>query len=189
MSEHDKQHAAHNHAHGHAAHGHAGHGHHHRNGHHSSRVISDDERQRGGYVCPMCAGVWSAEPGNCPKCGMALEPADPRGATKTQYTCPMHPEIVRDEPGSCPICGMALEPMTVSLDAGPSAELLDMTRRMIIGGVLTAPVLVLAMGGMVPGLGMLLEPCSPPRPCYGPAGRSLSAPGLRCACAARTCSP
>lgn len=157
MSEHDKQHAAHNHAHGHAAHGHAGHGHHHRNGHHSSRVISDDERQRGGYVCPMCAGVWSAEPGNCPKCGMALEPADPRGATKTQYTCPMHPEIVRDEPGSCPICGMALEPMTVSLDAGPSAELLDMTRRMIIGGVLTAPVLVLAMGGMVPGLGMLLE--------------------------------
>ncbi|MCX7428496.1 MAG: heavy metal translocating P-type ATPase [Planctomycetia bacterium] len=32
---------------------------------------------RGGanYVCPMCEGVASAEPGSCPKCGMALEPA------------------------------------------------------------------------------------------------------------------
>ncbi|MEQ9332608.1 copper-translocating P-type ATPase [Thalassobaculum sp.] len=139
------------HQHGHDN-SHVGHRH-----HHATRAVSDDERRRGGYICPMCAGVWSAEPGNCPKCGMALEPADPRGASKTQYTCPMHPEIVRDAPGSCPICGMALEPMTVSLDEGPSPELLDMTRRMIIGGVLTVPVLLLAMGAMVPPLMHALE--------------------------------
>jgi Cu+-exporting ATPase len=24
------------------------------------------------YICPMCEGVESAKPGNCPKCGMAL---------------------------------------------------------------------------------------------------------------------
>ncbi|WP_420405516.1 copper-transporting P-type ATPase [Nisaea sp.] len=27
-----------------------------------------------GYICPMCPGVWSPEPDNCPICGMALEP-------------------------------------------------------------------------------------------------------------------
>ena len=25
------------------------------------------------YLCPMCQGVQSDEPGDCPKCGMALE--------------------------------------------------------------------------------------------------------------------
>jgi len=31
----------------------------------------------GGYICPMCPGVWSATPATCPECGMALEPAQP----------------------------------------------------------------------------------------------------------------
>jgi len=59
----------------------------------------------------------------------------------------MHPEIRRPGPGSCPICGMALEPVTVSADSGPSAELIDMTRRFWIGLVLSVPVVVLEMGG------------------------------------------
>ena len=29
------------------------------------------------YFCPMCKGVESDQPGSCPKCGMALEPARP----------------------------------------------------------------------------------------------------------------
>lgn len=63
------------------------------------------------YTCPMHPEVRQAEPGSCPKCGMALEPvaAPPPGAA-TEWVCPMHPEIVRDQPGTCPICGMALEP-------------------------------------------------------------------------------
>jgi len=65
----------------------------------------------------------------------------------TIWTCPMHPEVRQDHPGACPICGMALEPETASLDSGPSAELLDMTRRLRIGLVLALPVLVLEMGG------------------------------------------
>lgn len=64
----------------------------------------------------------------------------------TEWTCPMHPEIRRPGPGSCPICGMALEPVTVSADTGPSAELLDMTRRFWIGLVLSVPVVALEMG-------------------------------------------
>src|SRR5690606_31745073 len=27
------------------------------------------------YICPMCEGVESPEPADCPTCGMALEPA------------------------------------------------------------------------------------------------------------------
>ncbi len=104
----------------------------------------------------MCPGVESDVPGDCPKCGMALEPAQPAAATKVQFTCPMHPEIVRDEPGDCPICGMALEPMTVTADTGPNPELVDMRRRFWVGLVFTAPLFLLAMGEMIPGLDDLL---------------------------------
>jgi Cu+-exporting ATPase len=63
------------------------------------------------------------------------------------WTCPMHPEVRQDHPGACPICGMALEPVMVTANEGPSAELIDMTRRFWIGLVLSLPVLVLEMGG------------------------------------------
>ncbi len=63
-----------------------------------------------------------------------------------EYTCPMHPEIRQPGPGSCPICGMALEPVLVTADAGPNAELVDMSRRFWIGLVLAVPVFVLEMG-------------------------------------------
>jgi len=65
----------------------------------------------------------------------------------TIWTCPMHPEVRQDHPGACPICGMALEPAMVTADEGPSAELIDMTRRFWIGLALSLPVLVLEMGG------------------------------------------
>lgn len=77
-------------------------------------------------------------------------PAAPAG---TLYTCPMHPEVRQDHPGACPLCGMALEPMEAQ--AGPAAEnaeLRDMTRRFLIGAVLSLPVVLLAMGAHVPGL-------------------------------------
>ena len=66
-----------------------------------------------------------------------------------KWTCPMHPEIVKDGPGDCPICGMALEPMVASLDDGPNPELVDFTRRLWVSALLSVPILVLAMGGMV----------------------------------------
>jgi Cu+-exporting ATPase len=71
----------------------------------------------------------------------------PQAPAETIYTCPMHPEIRQVGPGSCPICGMALEPATVTAEAGPNAELADMTRRFWIGLALTAPVFALEMGG------------------------------------------
>jgi P-type Cu+ transporter len=97
------------------------------------------------YTCPMHPDVQQPGPGECPKCGMALEPSGPAAATGTRYTCPMHPQIVRDEPGTCPICGMALEPMTVTADEPRSPELVDFTRRFWIGLALGLPVFLLAM--------------------------------------------
>ncbi len=100
------------------------------------------------YVCPMCPEVRKTKPGACPSCGMALEPDVPLATTRTEYTCPMHPQIVRDAPGSCPICGMTLEPRTVTGTQEENPELRDMTRRFWVAVVLTAPLLVIAMGSM-----------------------------------------
>jgi len=70
------------------------------------------------------------------------------------YTCPMHPQIRRTEPGNCPICGMALEPVSAAEETGPSPELIDMSRRFWIGGVLAVPTVILEMGGHFPGLNL-----------------------------------
>src|SRR5438876_3768362 len=91
-------------------------------------------------------------PGRCPKCGMALEPESPVAAPKVEYTCRMHPEVVRPAPGACPVCGMALELRTVTAAEEENPELRDMTRRFWISVVLTAPLLVLAMADMLPGM-------------------------------------
>jgi Cu+-exporting ATPase len=93
--------------------------------------------------------VESDRPGDCPKCGMALEPATPAPAS-TMYTCPMHPEVVRDRPGSCPICGMALEP--VSPTVAEDSELKDMTRRFWVSAALSLPLVALAMAPHLPGV-------------------------------------
>ena len=78
----------------------------------------------------------------------------PAGAADAIYTCPMHPEVRQRGPGACPICGMALEPAAPSLETAPNPELIDMTRRFWIGGVLALPVVVLEMGGHMPALGL-----------------------------------
>src|SRR6202162_5699915 len=104
------------------------------------------------YVCPMCPEVRASKPGACPSCGMALEPEMPASAARVEYTCPMHPQIVRPGPGSCPICGMALEPRTVTAHEEDNPELRQMTRRFWISLALTAPLLAIAMAGMLPGM-------------------------------------
>jgi len=99
------------------------------------------------YFCnPKCLAKFSAEPARYLKPAEALPPRK-TVAAGTMFTCPMHPEIRQPGPGSCPICGMALEPEEVTLDQGPNEELVEMTRRLWIGGALAVPVVALDMGG------------------------------------------
>lgn len=107
------------------------------------------------YFCPMCPGVESDKPGDCPKCGMALEknPAW-KPNNKSGYTCPMHPEVFSEAPGDCPKCGMALEPISPPVEEQEEdSEELDMRRRLIISGILTTPIFLIAMAHLFPSLG------------------------------------
>ena len=96
-----------------------------------------DKTQKG----QACCGCGTK--GAAPK---STAPAVDEGAI---YTCPMHPEVRQVGPGSCPLCGMALEPLLATAEEGPSAELVDLTRRLWIGTALSAPLFILAMSPMV----------------------------------------
>ncbi|HEY0439626.1 MAG TPA: heavy metal translocating P-type ATPase, partial [Xanthobacteraceae bacterium] len=153
-----EQHGGHDHrGHGHGSHGHGGHD-------EASRVTDPvcgmsvdphtakhraEHDGRPYYFCSAgCRTKFIADPARYLGGAAKAEPV-PEG---TIYTCPMHPEVRQVGPGACPICGMALEPVLVSLDAGPNHELADMTRRLWIGALLTAPVFLLEMGGHLTGL-------------------------------------
>lgn len=104
------------------------------------------------YICPMDPEIRQRGPGNCPKCGMALEPAMYAApSTRTEYICPMHPEIVRSEPGACPICGMALEPREITGEE-VNQELIDMTRRFWVSLAFTGPLLALMVSEILPSM-------------------------------------
>ncbi len=65
----------------------------------------------------------------------------------------MHPEVRQVGFGSCPLCGMALELAEVSLnDDGPNPELVDFSRRLKWSALFAVPLLLLAMGEMIPGV-------------------------------------
>jgi Cu+-exporting ATPase len=49
---------------------------------------------------------------------------------------------------------MALEPVTVSAEPEDNPELRDMTRRFWVGAALTVPTVILAMGGLIPGVAL-----------------------------------
>jgi P-type Cu+ transporter len=110
------------------------------------------------YFCAGgCREKFEAEPGRYLSGAKAPLASRTEAPTKsvpagTIYTCPMHPQIRQDHPGNCPICGMTLEPVVVTGDEGPSAELVDMTRRFWIGLALSVPVVVLEMGGHFLGI-------------------------------------
>ena len=79
-------------------------------------------------------------------------PPPPAGPADATYTCPMDPEVQQMGPGLCPVCGMALEPAAITLgDEKPDPELVNMSRRFWIGAALTAPLLLISMGEMLPG--------------------------------------
>jgi P-type Cu+ transporter len=130
--------------------GHSGHCEHHDHRQHSAHPGPAPNKA---YFCPMCPGVESDKPGDCPKCGMRLERNPSLPAAQTIYTCPMHPQIQQDHPGDCPICGMRLEPKTgITGEEEEDREVRTLATKFWVSLVLTIPVLILALGKMVPGL-------------------------------------
>jgi len=108
------------------------------------------------YFCnPGCLEKFRKDPERYIGEKAAVEPhhsaaaPGPAVSPGTTYTCPMHPEIVRPGPGACPICGMALEPTVATLETQENPELALMKRRFWLSAALTAPLLALAMGGML----------------------------------------
>jgi Cu+-exporting ATPase len=93
-----------------------------------------------------------AAPGPAPAPPVPAEPVRDRLAGgRDEYVCPMDPEVVETKPGPCRICGMALEPRHVTLAEEKNPELEDMTRRFRVALAFTVPLLLLAMGAMLPG--------------------------------------
>ena len=102
------------------------------------------------YFCnPGCLEKFRTEPAKYLETTNAVFPTPPAG--NGPYTCPMDPEVVQDSPGACPICGMALEPQSISLEEGENPEFAIMKRRFRISLLLTAPILIVAMGEMLSG--------------------------------------
>jgi Cu+-exporting ATPase len=104
---------------------------------------TSDYKGRKYYFCSKhCLDAFTADPARYAEHDKTAAPAaTPMGG---QYTCPMHPEVVQVGPGSCPKCGMALVPVAGAEE--DSAELRDMTRRFRVSAVLSAPLVLIAMG-------------------------------------------
>lgn len=87
-------------------------------------------------------------------------------ANKTaRYICPMRDEGDKTypEPGDCPICGMHLVKIITfgdSLTEQDDEDLkafLAMKKKFIIALCFSLPILILAMGGLIPGLGTAID--------------------------------
>lgn len=106
------------------------------------------------FCSTHCLAKFKADPGKF----LREAPAEIQTSappTGVKYTCPMHPEVVQDGPGTCPKCGMALEPMQPTAEEGPDPELISMQRRFWIGAILTLPIFVIAMAGIIPSAALM----------------------------------
>jgi Cu+-exporting ATPase len=110
------------------------------------------------FCCEGCRNKFAADPARYVAPKPALATPAPSG---TIYTCPMHPEVRQVGPGTCPKCGMTLEPAGIpTREAERNPELVDFTRRLWVGALLTLPMLALAMG---PHLGLPAHAWMAPR--------------------------
>jgi Cu+-exporting ATPase len=108
------------------------------------------------FCCHHCKIAFEKNPKNY-LCHNKIEEISTKDQ-KSIYTCPMHPEIEKVGPGSCPKCGMALEPKAASFDENEeNPELIDMTRRFIVGAILALPIIIIAMGRHTPFLSSIFD--------------------------------
>jgi P-type Cu+ transporter len=110
----------------------------------AARYSADHAGHRYFFCGTRCKERFVADPAAY----LSPKPVTAARTSAGQWTCPMHPEIVQDHPGSCPLCGMALEPMLPAAEAVDGLELRDMTRRLWVAAVLSAPLVIIGMFGL-----------------------------------------
>jgi Cu+-exporting ATPase len=89
---------------------------------------------------------------HCRQKFLGLAPPPPAASVRAAYYCPMCEGVESDRPGSCPRCGMALVASALApgaLEPDEHGELRDMSRRLAIAALLTAPLFAIAMGPML----------------------------------------
>ncbi|MBW2495092.1 MAG: heavy metal translocating P-type ATPase [Deltaproteobacteria bacterium] len=89
---------------------------------------------------------------NCRRKFLGLPPKPPAKPVSAAYYCPMCDGVESDRPDSCPRCGMALVASALdpaAADAAANDELRDMSRRLSIAALLTAPLFAISMGPML----------------------------------------
>jgi Cu+-exporting ATPase len=89
---------------------------------------------------------------NCRRKFLGLAPQPPAASVRAAYYCPMCEGVESEQPGSCPRCGMALVASALDPGAAEAAgneELRDMSRRLTIAALLTAPLFAISMGPML----------------------------------------
>lgn len=111
-----------------------------------SKYHFDHEGKQYSFCSKHCLEKFKSNPTRY----LQKEAKNPTQQIATEYTCPMHPEVIQDHPGSCPICGMALEPKTIQVGSDDNHELKDMRLRFWIGALFSLPLLIIAMGSMIP---------------------------------------
>jgi P-type Cu+ transporter len=118
------------------------------------KALTHEHNGRSYYFCGAgCRDRFAAEPTRFLKSDAAAAATSRAASGEAQeWTCPMHPEIRRPGPGACPICGMALEPLAPTAEEGGNAELNDMTRRFVLGVVLSVPLLWPMVGELWPAI-------------------------------------
>ena len=109
------------------------------------------------FCCARCLDRFSADPQQFLQqdeesgCRERSQQAAAIVSASAIHICPMCPEVRNVGPGVCPSCGMALEPEAVTLEEEDNSELKAMSRRFIVCILLTIPVFIVAMGGMIAG--------------------------------------
>jgi len=155
----DKNHNHHNHNHEHHNHNHEHHDHEHNKERHTHNE----------YHCTC--GDKNCD-GSCEvKCQCAFEEMNYKSHIKieskksgSKFICPMRCEGEKtyDQPGDCPVCGMHLtEIMTFGeYDEDEDSGLIEykkMRNKFIISAIFSLPILILAMGELIPGIDVIVE--------------------------------
>lgn len=102
------------------------------------------------FCAASCLQKFRADPDRF--LGGAREAMTPEpGLATVLHVCPMCPGVEQRGPGTCPSCGMALEPVEITRDDPFEHEQRDFARRLRVATLLTVPLFVVSMGGMVLG--------------------------------------